>query len=170
MDKPMHISRATIRPWVDPLVDRRGHDPRSTYVEKFWLGIIGPSATWIMRRLASEFDIEPAGYSLDLDQTASAMGLSYTKGQHSPFGRALHRCVMFGLAQPSSDGFEVRRRLPTVAQRHLKRLPEAVQREHDEWARRTTHLDVHDLEQHLIRAGVPRRTAITASEIAALAS
>ncbi len=170
MDKPTHITRATIRPWIDPLVDRRGHDPRSTYVEKFWLGIIGPSATWIMRRLASEFDNEPAGYTLDLDQTASAMGLSYTKGQHSPFGRALHRCVMFGLAQPSSEGFEVRRRLPTVAQRHLKRLPEEVQREHDEWARRTTQLDVHDLEQHLIRAGVPRRTAIAASEIAALAS
>ena len=29
--------------WVDPLVDRLGHDPRSTYVEQYWLGILGPS-------------------------------------------------------------------------------------------------------------------------------
>jgi hypothetical protein len=30
-------------PWIDPVVDRRGHDPRSTYVEQFWLGTLGPS-------------------------------------------------------------------------------------------------------------------------------
>jgi hypothetical protein len=26
-----------ITPWIDPPDDRRGHDPRSTYVELFWL-------------------------------------------------------------------------------------------------------------------------------------
>ncbi len=31
-----------ISPWLDPVVDRRGHDPRSSYVEKFWLGTLGP--------------------------------------------------------------------------------------------------------------------------------
>ena len=53
-----HLLSDTLRPtirverWTDPVVDRRGHDPRSLYVERFWLGAIGPSATWIMRRLA----------------------------------------------------------------------------------------------------------------------
>ena len=28
--------------WEDPLVERLGHDPRSTYVEQYWLGILGP--------------------------------------------------------------------------------------------------------------------------------
>ena len=44
---------ATVRvaPWDDPVVDRRGHDPRSAYVEQFWLSVLGPTATWLLRRL-----------------------------------------------------------------------------------------------------------------------
>jgi hypothetical protein len=29
--------------WTDPVIDTLGHDPRSWYVEQFWLGIIGPT-------------------------------------------------------------------------------------------------------------------------------
>ena len=29
--------RVRVSPWDDPVVDRRGHDPRSAYVEQFWL-------------------------------------------------------------------------------------------------------------------------------------
>ena len=28
----------TVRPWPDSVLDRVGHDPRSSYVERFWLG------------------------------------------------------------------------------------------------------------------------------------
>jgi len=41
-----------VEAWDDPLVDRLGHDPRSTYTEHYWLGILGPSACWLLRRLA----------------------------------------------------------------------------------------------------------------------
>lgn len=163
-------AKAMIRPWLDPVVDVRGHDPRSTYVERYWLGVVGPTATWIMRRFAECFDAEPDGFVLDLDQTATSMGLSYAKGVASPFGKALHRCVMFGIAQPLSDGFSVRRRLPTVAQRHLRRLPPDVQAEHDEWARRTVRIDVRDIERRLIDAGLPAAAAVRAAEAALLAS
>lgn len=163
-------AHATIRPWVDPTVDARGHDPRSAYVERYWLGVIGPTATWIMRRFAECFDAEPTGFTLDLDHTATSMGLSFAKGSNSPFGKALHRCVMFGLAQPLSDGFAVRRRFPTVAQRHLKRLPDDVQQEHDEWARRTVRIDHRDLERRLVDAGLTPRAAVRACEAAAKAS
>ena len=37
--------------WTDPVIDRLGYDPRSIYVETFWLGILGPTCTWLMRRL-----------------------------------------------------------------------------------------------------------------------
>ena len=33
----------TVTPWADPVIDTLGHDPRSPYVERFWLGILGPS-------------------------------------------------------------------------------------------------------------------------------
>lgn len=156
----------TIRPWIDPIVDERGHDPRSSYVETYWLGVIGPTATWIMRRIAEGFDTAPDGFRLDLEHTAGSMGLSYQKGPASPFGRAVRRCVMFGLAQPLSDGFAVRRRIPTVAQRHLRRLPADVRDAHEEWQRRTTRVDLRDLEQHLIAAGIPPRAAVRACEAA----
>lgn len=32
-----------IQPWPDPLLDDQGHDPRSAYVERFWLPVLGPS-------------------------------------------------------------------------------------------------------------------------------
>ena len=32
----------TIRPWPDPLIDTLGYDPRSRYVETFWLPTLGP--------------------------------------------------------------------------------------------------------------------------------
>lgn len=162
--------RATIKPWADPIVDRRGHDPRSAYVERFWLSVIGPTATWIMRRFADEFDGAPDGFTLDLNDAASSMGLSFAKGHNSPFGKALHRCVMFGLAQPTAGGFAVRRMFPTVAQRHLRRLPQSVQATHEEWARRAVALDRRDIERTLIDAGVSAHAAARASEAVALAS
>jgi hypothetical protein len=33
-----------IRAWTDEVVDALGHDPRSPYVERFWLGVLGPSS------------------------------------------------------------------------------------------------------------------------------
>jgi len=32
----------TVKPWHDPVVDVLGHDPRSRYVETFWLPALGP--------------------------------------------------------------------------------------------------------------------------------
>lgn len=165
-----HHPTAVIRPWPDPIVDERGHDPRSAYVERYWLGVIGPTATWIMRRFADELDRSPAGFTADLEHMASSMGLSYTKGNHSPFGKALHRCVMFGLAHTTDDGWAVRRRLPSVARRHLVRLPDDVQAAHEDWARVVVRADLRDLEQQLVAAGIPPAAAARAGEAVALAS
>ena len=122
-----------IRPWIDPLVDEIGHDPRSLYVERFWLGVLGPTATWVLRRLTAGLADHHDGYCIDLASTAKAMGLSFNPGRSSPFSKALQRCTMFGLAHQTSDGFAVRRRIPTVAHRHLRRMPDSVRDEHDRW-------------------------------------
>ena len=133
----------TVRPWIDPLVDDDGHDPRSRYVETFWLGVLGPTATWLIRRLATRLDQEPNGYDLDLAATAQAMGLSFQVGRSSPFSKALQRCVMFGLAHPVPDGFAVRRRLPPIAHRHVRRMPDELQSAHAAWT--TTQIGLDDL-------------------------
>ena len=69
------------------------------------------------------------------------MGLSYSQGRSSPFSKALQRCVMFGLAHPIPRGLAVRRRIPAVAHRHLRRLPDEVRAAHDDWQRTTIALD-----------------------------
>jgi hypothetical protein len=146
-----------IRPWADPVVDEDGHDPRSRYVELFWLGVLGPTATWLIRRLAAGLDREPEGYELDLGATAREMGLGFTVGRASPFTKALQRCVMFGMAHPMPTGLAVRRRIPTVAHRHLKRMPETVRVAHEEWQRTTISVDelsrAHRLGLALAEAG-----------------
>jgi hypothetical protein len=47
--------------WPDPVIDALGHDPRSWYVEQFWLSVLGPTSTWLMRRLAAGLDAAPGG-------------------------------------------------------------------------------------------------------------
>lgn len=170
-----------VRPWLDPVVDDDGFDPRSRYVEVFWLGVLGPTATWLLRRLVAGLERSPEGYDLDLHTTAQAMGLSYASGRSSPFSKALQRCVMFGLAHPIQGGLAVRRRVPPISFRHLRRMPESVQAAHADWlhtsigvdeltrAHRlaTTMLELGDdhseIEHHLVALGV---SAAVAAEVA----
>jgi len=149
--------RARITPWCDPVVDTRGYDPRSTYVEQFWLSVLGPSAVWTMRMFAAGFDEHPHGFELDVADAARTLGLSAAKGSASPFGRSIQRCVIFGMAMARSDGWTVRRRMPAVTTRHLLRLPEPVRARHDDWTRTTMRLDelerAHALATAMVKSG-----------------
>jgi len=176
-------SSVRVLPWHDPVVDRRGHDPRSVYVEQFWLGILGPTATWLLRRLVAGFDRQPDGYVLDVSGTARSLGLSVTKGTASPFNKAVTRCVMFGLVQRRTESWLVRRRVPIVSQRHLGRLPDDVQSQHAQWTTTTIHIDALArahclaaamlasgddrglLEPQLVAVGVPAPAAAEACEL-----
>lgn len=146
-----------IRPWLDPLVDEAGHDPCSRYVERFWLGVLGPTATWVMRRLATGLADAPDGFRIDLTTLAKTMGLSYNTERSSPFSKALQRCVMFGLMHQTAEGFAVRRRVPTVAHRHLRRMPAALQHEHHAWASQSVQVDelarAHQIAMAMIDSG-----------------
>jgi hypothetical protein len=123
-----------VRPWADDVIDRLGFDPRAPYVERFWLGILGPSTTWLLRRVAAGFDAEPEGFELDLPETARALGLGDRGGRHSPFLRAVNRTVQFGLATGvGSHELLVRRRLPPLARRQVERLSPALQAAHRRW-------------------------------------
>lgn len=127
-----------VRPWTDPVVDRMGvavHDP---YVETFWLPVLGPTATWLLRRLAAGLHENPEGYSVDMEVLARGLGVAFVPGRHGPFMRALHRCEMFGatrrLASTPRLTLEVRRMMPPLPRRHLDRLPDDLRRAHDDRA------------------------------------
>jgi hypothetical protein len=63
MDVPETL---VVLPWADPVIDPIGHDPRSRYVELFWLGVLGPTATLLLRRLADGLESYPDGFELDV--------------------------------------------------------------------------------------------------------
>ena len=121
-----------VEPWLDPVIDNLGHDPRSAYVETFWLPVLGPSTTWLLRHLTTRLEESPDGVELDVDETARSLGLGERLGPNAPFARTLKRCVDFGMAEWRGPlHLAVRRRLPPLARRHLRRLPESLQARHD---------------------------------------
>src|SRR4029078_1482343 len=97
-------SQLMVVPWLDPVADSIGYEVRSQYVALFSLNVRRQTAPWILRRLVLGFDRYPLGYELDLDETASALGLSYTIGTANAFMRSLNRCVLFGVSQPTYGG------------------------------------------------------------------
>ena len=126
----------TIKPWPDPLLDTLGHDPRSAYVETFWLPTLGPSAVLLLRHLASKFEQHPGGLELMVADTSQALGLGQRDGNSSPIVRTLNRLSQFDLAcDDGRDTVAVRRNLPPINPRHVRRLPAALQSEHADWAR-----------------------------------
>ena len=140
-----------IRPWPDTVIDQLGHDPRSAYVEEFWLGVLGPSTTWLLRRLARGLDDHPEGFELDLPETAQALGLGARGGRHSPFLRAIDRTAQFGMAQRHGlEALAVRRKLPPLTRGQVSRLSEPLQSRHQEWQR--AHARTPSFEQRRDRA------------------
>ena len=128
-----------ILPWADPVVDTLGHDPRSPYPERFWLPTLGPTALLLLRHVAYRFDRAPEGFTLELAETSRCLGLGERSGRNSPLARSLGRIVQFDLAAEEAEGgLAVRRHLPPINRRHIRRLPPSVQEEHDAWV--TAHL------------------------------
>ena len=68
---PVSEPTVMVVPWHDPVVEAVGYDVHSTYVELFWLNVLGPTATWLLRRMARGLDRYPFGYELDLADTVA---------------------------------------------------------------------------------------------------
>lgn len=126
------VTSLTVRPWHDPVVDDVGFDARSTYVETYWLGVLGPTATWLVRRLARRLEAEPEGFELDLAEIAAELGVGARSSKHAPFVRSLQRCAHFGIVELTPGGtLRVRRKLPPLSRFQLSRLPAHLQAAHD---------------------------------------
>ncbi|MEZ5182809.1 MAG: hypothetical protein R2702_13195 [Acidimicrobiales bacterium] len=130
------LDRIRVTPWHDPVVEAVGYDPRSPYVERFWLALLGPSTTLLLRRVAAALEVSPDGFDLDLDETARAIGLGMRAGANGPFLRAIARTGQFHLSRPDGPGaIAVRTRISGLTHHQLERLPPSLQAEHDEWVR-----------------------------------
>ena len=125
----------TITPWPDPVLDTIGYDPRSRYAETFWLPTLGPTALLLLRHLATQFERIPGSIDLQVSATSQALGLGEKSGSSSPIVRTLTRLEQFELACSDGRGtVAVRRSLPPVQKRHVRRLPAHLQVDHADWA------------------------------------
>jgi len=123
-----------IRPWRDPVIDTLGHEPRAPYPERFWLPTLGPTALLLLRHIADRFDRAPEGFTLELAETSRCLGLGEREGRNSPLARSLGRLVQFDLATHDGEStLAVRRHVPPINRRHVRRLPPSLQEEHDAW-------------------------------------
>jgi hypothetical protein len=127
-----------ILPWPDPVIDQLGHDPRSAYAERFWLGLIGPSTAWLLRRLVAGLDDEPAGYQVPVSELARSLGLGARRGTSAALERALWRAGRFDLvaiddSRPEHPVAKVRRRLPPLTRPQVLHLPKPLRQEHQQW-------------------------------------
>ena len=128
------VTHLTVTPWWDPGLAVSGFDPRSAYVERFWLGVLGPSTTLLLRRFARGFEERPTGFRVSVADTAQAIGLGRGTGRQSPIARTIDRACDFGLARRHSiDELTVRTHLPKLTTCQLARLPEIVRSTHDRY-------------------------------------
>jgi hypothetical protein len=121
-----------VRPWPDSVIDRLGHDPRSAYVERFWLPVLGPSSCWLLRRLAARFERQPDGFELPVDETAISLGLGVRPGRQAPLRRTIERCCQFRITHLDGEAATllVRRKLPPLTRNQVARLPDSLQAAH----------------------------------------
>ncbi len=127
-----------VRPWWDTGLALRGHDPRSAYVERFWLGVVGPSTVLLLRRFARGLEEQPAGFRVSVTDTARALGLGTGTGRNGALHRTIDRACTFGLARRVSEQeLHVRTHLPQLNARQLARLPAVVRRSHERWVERS---------------------------------
>ncbi|MCB0978323.1 MAG: hypothetical protein KDB02_12780 [Acidimicrobiales bacterium] len=136
LDTTLPTESIHVVPWPDPVIDRLGHDPRSTYAETFWLPVLGPSTFLVLRHIATRLDTHPDGFDLCLLDGARSLGLGTRGGRNAPFVRALARSIQFKVCSYDDRGtLTVRRKLAPLTRHQLARLGPDVRDLHDAWQR-----------------------------------
>lgn len=109
------------------------HSLRSSYVEEFWLPVLGPSTVLLLRMVDNRLDRSPAGFTLDVDATARELGIGHRQGRNSPMARTIQRCCSFGVARiVNGHQLLVHRTLPALTSRQVNRLPDALRARHND--------------------------------------
>ncbi len=172
----LSATNVLVLPWRDDVIESTGHDPRSAYVERFWLGILGPSATWFVRSLAWGLESCPDGFALSLTDMARALGLGEKLGRHSPFIKAVHRSCQFELtsfdnSHPSGAILlRARQKMPWLSRRMALALPDALRAEHRLWIDNATLTQVahrHERQVLTVSPAFVERDVTTEADVTA---
>lgn len=122
-----------VRPWPDPVLDQIGHDPRSRYVETFWVPVIGPSSHLLHKALVTAVQDASSGVMLRSNDLAMGLGLGIRGGKHGPFWRSIERLARFGIIHRAGPKVMVRMRLAPLNRHQVERLAPHLQASHRAW-------------------------------------
>jgi len=131
---PEHLRVVALR---DPRVEARGHRPGSPYIEAVYVGVLGPTASWLWQRLARTAALSPAT-ELDTLELAASLGLGQGHGANAPLTRTINRLQHFDAARRHHDTLAVRLALPDLAPRRLARLSPSARLAHHHLAANRT--------------------------------
>ena len=107
-----------------------------------------------MRYLVDGLERSPEGYQLDLDECATALGLGRLSRLQQRLSPAPSPAAASSApaGSPPTPSLEVRRRLPPLTLRQVRRLSPVLQAEHADWVDRApAALDADDLRDQARR-------------------
>lgn len=110
------------------------HDVQSLYVEQFWLPVIGPTATVLVRLLDRTLrEVETAGhFTIPNTVLGPVVGIGTRGGRNSPLLRSLARLVQFDvLEQDAPERWLVPTTLPHVRGSRVARMPPVMGHLHE---------------------------------------
>jgi hypothetical protein len=133
--RPPLPNEVMLLPWVDELVEEHGFGPRSMYVEMCWLPVLGPTATWLYRRLGSWAEFNPEGLTVDMTDLSRSLGLGKGLAHNSHPAKAISRLERFNAVRWAAGQLLVRRALAPLPQRYLETLTPKNRQLHDAYVR-----------------------------------
>jgi hypothetical protein len=111
---------------VRPEFATLGYSARDPYVERYWLPLLGPTATALLRRLALDALTSPGSEAAyDVGEMACCLGVA-----PMALRRVVRRLEMFGfLVWENEATWLIDVMLPAVNQKHWRRLPGRLRHE-----------------------------------------
>lgn len=122
---PLNVIRLT-----DPVIEDLGHDVRSSYVETYWLPILGPSAVWATRRMADWLDASPDGIEVSLAELGPSLGIGGQVSRNTSIVRTMVRLVDFGIASIAGDTYGLHTTFAPLPLRLMRHLPASLLERH----------------------------------------
>ncbi len=111
-----------------------GVDPRSVYVDYFWLPLLGPVALCTARLLTELVASGADPIHLSVDEIGSSIGIEDGTAPATVL-RALQRLESAGIITVAADGsLHLLPQLPRLSAGQVERLPDDLQLVHRDWA------------------------------------
>lgn len=122
---PLNVIRLT-----DSVIENLGHDVRSSYVETYWLPVLGPTAIWATRRIADWLDASPDGVEVSLAELGPSLGIGGSVTRNASIVRTMVRLVDFGIASTGGETYGIHTMFAPLPLRLMRRLPAGLLERH----------------------------------------